>query len=298
VRCRTLPALLVPVKTFVPGKPYWWQWPTVLSLDAPAVALLWQWLLARVARVSLGPPEALVLGSSVWLAYAADRWFEGWRLAPGQIRTQRHAFYQRWRWPVAIIWMLVLLADVGTAVTLLTRQEFSAGLLLLAPVIAYLLSHQLVHRHRAWRLPKEICVAALFGGGGAVFLVAAPGFAWSPLVLALGLFSLLCFTNCALISAWEHHIDRSHGQTSLALQFDRGARLSRVLPWLLAVVAGSLAWWETGSARNAATCAALSSVLLGAVDRLETRLGPQLSRVLADVALLTPLLFWLPEVLR
>ena len=40
------------MKPFVPGKPHWWQWPTILSLDAPAVALLWQWQLARVAGLS------------------------------------------------------------------------------------------------------------------------------------------------------------------------------------------------------------------------------------------------------
>src|SRR5262245_35757149 len=98
-------------------RPSWWQWPTVLSLDAPVVALLWQWLLARSARVTLGSAEAFVLGSSVWLAYAADRWIEGWRLAPDQIRTQRHAFYQRWRWPVAVTWSLVLAADLALALT-------------------------------------------------------------------------------------------------------------------------------------------------------------------------------------
>ncbi len=274
---------------FVPGKPYWWQWPTVLSLDAPAVAVLWQWLLARVARVPLGPQHAVVLGTSVWLAYAADRWFEGWHLAPDQMRTQRHAFYQRWRWPVAVLWVLVLAADLFTAITRLSGEEFEAGLLLLAPVIAYLLSHQLIHRHRDWRLPKEVCVAALFGGGVAVFLVASPAVAWLPLVPPLGLFTLLCFTNCALISVWEHQIDQTHGQTSLALQFDSGARFSRALPWLLAIGAAGLVGWEKTDARQAAACAAVSFVLLGLIDRTEKRLGRQLARVLADVALLTPL---------
>lgn len=197
-----------------------------------------------------------------------------------------------------MIWTLVLLADVSTALTRLTRREFEAGLLLLAPVIAYLLSHQLIHRHRAWRVPKEVCVAALFGSGVAIFLVASPSFAWPPLALPLGLFTLLCFINCALISVWEHQIDQSHGQTSLALQFDGSVRLSRALPWLLAIAAGGLAWTETGAARNAVACAAMSSILLGIIDRSESRLGPQLARVLADVALLTPFPFLLREVIR
>ena len=55
----------------------WWRWPTVLSLDAPAVVLGWQAVLAHAARVRLEWPHAVVLSASVWLAYAADRWIEG-----------------------------------------------------------------------------------------------------------------------------------------------------------------------------------------------------------------------------
>jgi hypothetical protein len=281
--------LMDAVQSSVSRRPRWWQWPTVLSLDAPVVALLWQWLLARSARVAPGWPEAFVLGSSVWLAYAADRWNEGWRLVPGHVRTQRHAFYQRCRWPVAGAWLLMLAADLTVALTRLSHREFAAGLLLLAPVLAYLLSHQLVHRHHAWRAPKEVCVAALLGGGVGVFLAVAPGAALRPLAGPLGMFVLLCFANCALISTWEREIDRTHGQTSLTLQFRRGAALSRRLPWVLAAGALLLGVFASGPARAAAGCALASSVSLGAIDRREPRLGWQLARVLADVALMTPL---------
>jgi hypothetical protein len=178
-----------------------------------------------------------VLGASVWLAYAADRWIEGWRLASDRIRTQRHHFYQRWRWPVAALWLLVLAADLGIAFGQLTRREIAAGLLLLAPVLAYLLSHQLIHRHHRWRAPKELCVAALLAAGVALFPLAQSTVALRPLVAPLALFTLLCLANCALISAWEHAIDETHGQTSLARQFRRSAAVSRTLPWLLAVAA-------------------------------------------------------------
>lgn len=286
------------MKDFVSGKPYWWQWPTVLSLDAPAVALLWQWQLARSAQVALGRPHAFVLGSSVWLAYAADRWIEGWRLAPGTARTQRHHFYQKWRWPVAGFWMLVLAADLATAWGRLTPREFDAGLLLLAPVLAYLLSHQLIHRHHSWRAPKELCVAVLLAGGVALFPLAQPAVALPSLAPPLALFALLCFANCALISVWEREIDRSHGQTSLARQFHRGAAFSRLLPWLLAALGALLAAPATGAVRTAAACAAASSLLLGTLDLLESRVGWQLARVLADAALLTPLAPLLAAALR
>src|SRR4051812_37006106 len=150
---------------YVPGRPHWWQWLTVLSLDAPLVALAWQFALARSAGVTLRAHHWFILGAAVWLVYVADRWIEGWRLAPEQIRTQRHRFYHRWRWPVAVVWSAVAITALILTVVQLTRVEFIWGLLLLAPVLIYLLSHQLAHRHLPWRAPKEICVALLFAAG-------------------------------------------------------------------------------------------------------------------------------------
>lgn len=281
------------MQSAVSEKPPWWLWPTILSLDAPAVALLWQALLAGAVPAVIGAPERFVLGCSVWLAYAADRWIEGWRLAPDRIRTWRHAFHVRWRWEIFIVWAGVLALDVAVAWRGLTRVEFRNGLLLLLAVAAYLLSHQLVHRSSRWRAPKEACVAALIAAGSALFLLGLPGAA--NLALPLGLFTLLCFANCVLISVWEFEVDRSHGQTSLALRFRQATTVSRALLWLIG--AGSAALFLAGSTglRPAAACAGASALLLGLVDLAERRAGRVLARVLADVALMTPavpLLCW------
>jgi hypothetical protein len=258
----------------------------VLSLDAPAVSLLWQALLARVGGVALGWPPMAVLGLSVWLAYAADRWIEGWRLDHAQVRTPRHYFYQRYRWPVAVVWVVACLADVWVAFAYLPRFDLLAGFSLLAAVAAYLLSHQLVHRHHRWRLPKEICIAGLLSAGVAVFLLRAPS--WTELVMPLTLFALLCFANCALISVWEQHVDRAHGQTSLAIDSADNARAIVQLPFLIVVLAGVAAAAGAGAGRMAAVCAGASAMLLASVDWAEPRIGRQLARVLADVSLMTP----------
>lgn len=269
--------------------PRWWQWPTVLSLDAPAVVVLWQWMLASVARVELRWFHAFVLGASVWLAYGADRWFEAWRLPPECVQTTRHRFYQRRRWQCAAVWMLGLVADLAVAIPRLNRREIAAGLMLLAPVLGYLLSHQLVHRHHRWRPPKEICVAMLLGGGAAVFVAAQPAAVLKPLVSPLILFTALCFVNVALISAWEHEVDLTQGQTSLAHQFPGGATFGRLSPWIIALVSVAMALVATGAAHTAILCVAGSSLLLVLVDRSETQLGCRMARVLADLVLLTPL---------
>jgi hypothetical protein len=279
--------------------PRWWLWPTVLSLDAPIVALLWQWEIAQTVGLVASGARAFVLGTSVWLAYSADRWVEGWRLTPERIRTQRHAFYQRRRWPVAALWVVLFAADVAAAFRGLSRREFSAGLALLGLVMLYLLSHQLVHRHRRWRVPKELCIAFLLGAGVALFL--APRADWAqlrPAAPPFALFVLLCFANCALISVWESQVDQSHGQTSWARQFPWGATLSRVFPWLLAGTALPFFLLAGPPERAALGCGLASCVLLGLVDAAESRLGGERARVLADVVLMTPAFFWASALLR
>jgi hypothetical protein len=281
------------VQPAVLKKPRWWLWPTILSLDAPAVVLLWQGVVARSASVPVGAPERFVLGCSVWLAYAADRWIEGWRLEPDRILTHRHGFHIRRRWEIFAVWAAALMLDVAVALRGLSATELRCGALLLLAVAAYLLSHQLVHRQSRWRAPKEACVALLLTAGTAVFVASAPGAQTAPMAAALGFFSALCFANCALISLWEDEVDRSHGQTSLALQFRWAAAPGKALPWVIAAGA-TLAWAAAGPAvRPAAACAAASGLLLGLVDRGESRMGRMAARVLADVALMTPLVLLL-----
>jgi hypothetical protein len=277
------------VQPSAPENPPWWLWPTVLSLDAPIVVVVWQALIAWTAAAPVGTHERLILGSSIWLAYSADRWFEGWRVPPGNIRTARHLFYQRWRWPVAVAWACVLGLDVAGSILWLPLPELQAGLVLLFPVSAYLLSHQLVHRESPWRAPKEFCVALLLAAGAAAFAATAPGAHAGRVVAPSALFALLCLSNCTLISLWERDVDQSHGQTSLATQFGRSMAL-RALPWVAAGILASSVFWAGRRAGPEAACGAASGVLLGIVDLAEPRIGRRMARVLADAALLTPAL--------
>ncbi|MEZ5317032.1 MAG: hypothetical protein R2752_06485 [Vicinamibacterales bacterium] len=271
------------------GATPWWTWPTILSLDAPVVAMLWQGLLARLSGVPLGWAPVVVLGLSVWLSYVLDRWLEAWRLDPADVRTARHAFHQRARWPLAAAWAVVFAIDLVLAFAWLDARMLIAGALLLPPVLAYLLSHQLVHRDHPWRVPKEICIAALLGGGVVVFPAAVPDPPLGALVAPLAGFVLVALANCILISTWERGVDLSQGQTSLALQHPAGARFGRRLAWGLAVGGGLTAVALRAPTGVAAGCAAASAALLLVIDRLEARTGPEPARVLADAALMTPL---------
>lgn len=273
---------------FKPGRPLWWQWLTVLSLDAPLVAVLWQTLFARVTDVRLPWHDPVLLGLAVWIVYAADRWIEGWRLNPEIVQTPRHLFYIRHRWPVFWVCVPAIVATAFIAFTHLESREFKAGLILVIPTLFYLFSHQLLHRHHPLRLPKEICIAVIFTLGCSLApAVHAPGRV-SILALPALLFCLLCFANCALIAVWEKEVDASHGQTSLALQLKHGAVLIHLLPWLIVIAAVAVIWAGDPAVRSAAVCAASSALLLAMLDLFQPRIGRIPSRAAVDITLMTP----------
>jgi len=289
---KTITPSLSPSPVFVPGRVRWWQWLTVLSLDAPLVAVAWQASFARIAgdASALRAHHSLLLGAAVWLAYAADRWIEGWRLTEQTVHTQRHYFFLRWRWPAFIAWLAVLGCALALAVRELSAREWAVSLALLGPVFAYLLSHQFLHRNHPWRVPKELCVAAIITLGTVVYPAANFAGPLLPFVGPAALFFLLALNNCLLISDWEREVDIHHGQTSLALRYASARRLAAALPWAVLGLALVYVFSHRGPAQTSALCAAASALLLSLLARAEPRLGRERARVLADLALLTPLL--------
>ncbi|AHF91867.1 hypothetical protein OPIT5_18225 [Opitutaceae bacterium TAV5] len=268
------------------------QWLTILSLDAPLVALCWQWTFARLLGVTLRPAEIVLLGISVWLVYAADRWLEGWRVPPEHIHTRRHAFYHRWRTPAALAGAAGLAACGLITFVCLPPREIATGSALLAVTLAYLCSHQHFHRHHPWRVPKEICVALIFFAGTAFFPAFRAGGRLEPVLLPGALFALLCFANCALIAIWEAETDTRRGEMSLARQWRRGHDRLRLLPWLPGLLGLSLAPLARAPLGPFLACAGASGFLLAGVDLVEPAIGRESARTLADIALMTPLV-WL-----
>lgn len=267
-----------------------WHWLTILSCDAPVVALVWQDFLARSLGVSLTPSHRAVLGLSVWLAYVADRWLDSCQLPTEKVVTARHAFAKRFAGPLALAWSLVLAGTAGLAVAGLSRRELVAGLGLAFLVFGYL---ALCHRRRdVWPGGlKEFAVAALICGGSALFvLVRAPHVA-TTFWLSLAIFYGLCLLNCAAVSLWDQPVDRTQEQPSLALRFQlRPGQLQTVALASLTVLAGlsfmttmTILRW-TAIAGCVTVCGVLALIACGDSLELDTR------RLLADATLLSPLL--------
>jgi hypothetical protein len=245
-----------------------WQWPNLLSLDAPVVAVLWQVLFIRCFHASGSVLPAALLVSAVWLIYAADRALDAWR---GAGSRPRHEFYRRYWRVVLPVWVGVLAAAAWLAWSLLSPFLLERGLFLLGAVVLYFVA---VHFSPVWmreRWPKEAAVAVLFALGASLA-------AWTRVqtvfdVLTVLLFSLLCWINCVAIEQTESGFGR----------WPVGALAAGV--GLAAIVFLLQDRPILGSAEAA------SAIAFVVLDRSRPRLSPDALRVLADAALLSPIFF-------
>lgn len=246
----------------MPGTPPW-LWLNLLSLDAPIVALVWQDLAARSFGNPLRLAARAVLGLTVWAVYLADRLLD--IRAPGPApNTARHRYYRRHPRALGALLAAVLALDALVAILELRRAIFWDGLAVAVCVAAYLSVFPL--NPSGWE--KQVFAALLFSAG--VLLVS---FAWlgpMRLLLPAALFAALCLCNLILIEYWE-----SGGK--------------RRAIWLAPAAVAGLAMLRSADLWQQAIT--LSGILLAAIAISGPRLTVAAKRVLADAALLAPLLF-------
>jgi hypothetical protein len=241
-----------------------WLWPNLLSLDAPVVAVLWQILFARCFQVPVNGLAALLLLFTVWLIYAADRTLDAWR---GNGHSPRHEFYRRhWR-ELLPGWMMILVLTAWLALEQLPPGLFLHGLILLVTVGIYF---ALVHSS-VLRMHKEAAAGVLFALGAS--LVAWGNVKTTADVMTILLFSGLCWMNCIAIQKWEGE------------QLDWSPSIAAIV---VACAAVTLVYAHRPMLGGAELASAFGFLLL---DRVRRRLSADAVRVLADVALLSPVLF-------
>jgi hypothetical protein len=246
-----------------------WLWPNLLSLDAPVVALLWQILFVRCFHGSLGMLPAVLLAMAVWLIYVADRTLDAWR---GTAEQPRHAFYRRhWR-AVFPVWMAALGTGGWLAWSRLPERLFFEGVAVASATGLYLAAVHLAPGLLRRAGSKESAVAVLFGLGAS--LAAWPGVQTGSDVLAIVLFSCLCWMNCAAIEDFEHGHELRRSVIAAA--------------GLVALTAACLLQHHRPILGSAETAGALGLVLL---DKSRRHCSREALRVLADVVLLTPIVF-------
>ena len=270
-----------------------WLWPNLLSLDAPAVAVLWQALIAGSFEIRIAWPARATLGLAVWAVYIADRLLDTAHEA-ASAPAPRHRFHAEHRQLMTVLLGIALVSAVVLSVLEVRLALVRAGLLTGGAVLLYLAT---VHHRRGpflrlgW-ISKEAVVAALFTGG----TMLAP---WlrsdcKGLLLFAGTVLLaVCWANLSLIETFEwRRLRRAEGEPphpstlAIADRYDRFALAVACYAFVLLIVQPHRG---------------LALVLLAAftggfglflLTRMQARLSPSAFRVLADTALLSPLCVW------
>ncbi|MGA9957271.1 MAG: hypothetical protein WBQ06_03250 [Acidobacteriaceae bacterium] len=287
-----------------------WVWWHLLSLDAPTVAVVWCWFFAAAFRVSLPPTALVTLALGTWCVYVADRLLDGWRSVDMTDLRDRHWFYLRHRKPFVVAWIA---AALPLAYLILFRVQPAVRtddvILCLIGIGYFLLIH---HRSEGDLFSKELFVGFLFSIATAVPTWTRVQESRGLLLTAIATFGAACWLNCVAIQTWEdaeasrersqHHFAASRAR-DVNLQQSRKPR--RALTDLLGehltafavvieMVALSLASFPDGRAVWPLFIAvAASSLVFVALIHRNVRLSALSLRVLADGALLTPLLFFL-----
>ena len=264
-------------------------WLNLLCLDAPLVAISWQWLFAHNFGIPIARGGTAALFLTAWLIYLADRFGDSLSVVAQAPASLRQRFCQRHRaaWIAGIIG--VALADVVIICARLEPRTALVGAAVGASALVYLILNRC--RPVFWRkLPlKEVSIGFLFAGGVAVGL--SSGLTSSALP-AWMLFAGLCSLNCISIAAWERDLDLAQARISIATVFPGIARYLASIGVVLTLACLAFVFADA-EARGVSLCLAVSAVLLVGLDFFRKDIAPDLRTALADLVLLTPLVLLL-----
>jgi hypothetical protein len=257
------------------------------SLDAPTVAALWTWFIARASHVRLPPAAPIAMALAVWILYAADRLLDArHRNDPCNELEARHFFHLRHRRAFLVG---IALSALALAAVVPRLPAPSIHLYLVEGALLtgwFLVLHATPVSHR---LPKEIAVGLFFAAAVFIPTVARQPALRPSLLPVAALFTALCGLNCLFIYAWEHETPGTiarpaHPTTRLAL-----AHLP-ALTIVTATAGAALSLLHLSSSRLIPAACALAALSLFLLDRNRRQFSRTNLRAAADLALLTPIL--------
>lgn len=272
----------------------WNRW----SLDAPTVALVWRFFLARDAGVSLPQFAPVLLALGTWIVYVADRLLDGMGKVQEEELRERHYFYARHRvtfgvlLSCAVLWLLVLVVEK------MQRDILEAYVVLgLLVLLYFFLIHGKRRSAEQW-LPKELFVGFIFAAVTALPIWMRVRERSRELEIGIVLFAVACWLNCVAIEWWENAgtggvVEKKwHAHISTRWLGRHLAGTSLILASV-----GFVCWLLWASPyRNVALACCISGILFSVLDVFRVQIGARWLRIAADVSLLTPVLLmpWMP----
>jgi hypothetical protein len=266
-------------------------WLNVLCLDAPMVAVSWQWAFSRAFSVEIAASHQAALFFSAWFIYLIDRFADSVSLSADAPQSFRQHFCLDHR----KAWLMLIVA-VGLFDSLIVSLDLPGiavfrGVILGVLALSYLMLNAAFHR--IWQtVPiKEFLIGLLFAAGVAVvgvpvglnFAVSNNGFA-----IAAVLFALLCSLNCVSIAVWERALDLYQFKHSIATRSPVASRRVRLLLAGIGLV-GAILGFSGRLDGVLALCLTTSAGLLLGLHLV--RIPRDERTALADLVLLTPMIF-------
>jgi hypothetical protein len=273
----------------------WWLYPNLLSLDAPLVALAWLYVFAKTWRLGYHPWEAYaVLGMAMWVIYALDRLLDATLMGDENPTIQaRHRFHWRHRKWFRIALMVVIPLLIGLVVLRMPVAIYQ-HLLPVVVMVAGFYGLAMISSQEPGEVShtKNILGGITFAFGTAITAhVYRYEFSIHELIFSREFvcFTVLCIMNISAVGMWE----RTAGSTDR--EKAAGNELALTLPLILlaAVSLAYAAMEEQVSTRPFFYAILTGAGLLYALNRCRARFTPDALRVLADLALLAPVLVFI-----
>lgn len=269
----------------------WWLYANLLSLDAPIVAVVWLFAFSREFQSPVIFPVYAVLFLSVWSIYLADRLLDGFRQVEWGLATERHRFVRRYQKRFMSLLLVTLSVSALLTFKFLAMDLIVTGLVLCAAVFVYFTAF--VRLFPQWKplRAKEFACGFVFAVGTAIGVDAVRHGVgphpehYLPVIL---LFGALCIFNCLVISARERHTDQVNDPAAASIWWIHLDRDLAALGMALMALSG-FAWIVSGQADLYSACF-ISALALTGVHLFRGHFSSAMPRVLADAALLSPLM--------
>lgn len=313
-----------------PKRPPFWLLPNLLSLDAPLVAVVWMWILAKSMRVVYVDTHAYwLLAGAVWSIYVLDRILDVKRYqGPVEEMSTRHQFHGKyWRILLPIV-IGVVIYSAYAAFNIASAALLTAGVSGIGMVIIYVLARNFDKGEVAYT--KNFIAAMTFSFGVAApivvesvrlekgiydlwfhftshsdvdfFLALRHGIAnfFFMTVSTVGivftssalpfLLGLLCFLNITGIDLWEKSRRSSLDEEKEACEALLGTGLLILAAFAVYLAAYKLSEYE----RPLCYVVMVAAALLYLINKNRSNFYLDAQRVLADLAMILPLpLIWI-----